>query len=70
MAWLGMSIPTLPGSSKRPRTQHPGLKNIEAEKALIPKDSPAKPRDKPLIKPASKRKLPKPSKRGKNNNRD
>lgn len=34
MSWLGMSIPTLPGTSRRPRPMPPGTKNIERKKEI------------------------------------
>ena len=49
MAWLGMSIPTLPGSVKKPARRHPGARNIEEdneEQPKIPDIVPDKPEEK------------------------
>jgi hypothetical protein len=57
MIRLGMTIPTLPGRSRRPRNQHPGARNIERENKKdeinIPKKSPL-PKEKPSAPPTSK----------------
>lgn len=49
MAWLGMTIPTLPGSVKKPARRHPGARNIEEdneEQPKVPDATPAKPDEK------------------------
>ena len=61
MTWLGMSIPTLPGSLKKPRTQHPGARNIEeSEKEQPPLPPAIKPKKKPAVNPAQPQ-SPRPS---------
>lgn len=61
MTWFGMSIPTLPGSLKRPRAKHPGSRNIEeSEEEESPNpEKPANSIKKPSINPAPKQKSPK-----------
>jgi hypothetical protein len=38
-----MSIPTLPGTSRRPRKRHPGAENIEKDMEDDPDETPPKP---------------------------
>ncbi len=60
MIWLGMSIPTLPGSPRRPRSRHPGAWNIKREKEMPStlRKLPAKPKKKPSVLPTPKTRIP------------
>ncbi len=60
MIRLGMSIPTLPGRSRRPRPKHPGTKNIEKSKVIPSVIPPDNLTIKPFVTPAKTRipKLP------------